>query len=84
MVLIKCPECSSDVSDQASSCPRCGHPILSTRTSGRPQTTVKVQAAKSRGVYIILGLFLGCLGVHNFYAEGQVSGFRIDLLELAA
>lgn len=26
------------------------------------------KAAKSRGIYIILGLFLGGLGVHNFYA----------------
>lgn len=23
---------------------------------------------KSRGTYIALGLFLGCLGIHNFYA----------------
>ncbi len=27
-----------------------------------------VRAAKSRGIYIILGLFFGLLGVHNFYA----------------
>lgn len=27
-----------------------------------------VKMAKSRGVYIILGLFFGCLGIHNFYA----------------
>ena len=27
-----------------------------------------VTAAKSRGVFIILGLLLGLLGVHNFYA----------------
>lgn len=27
-----------------------------------------VQTAKSRGVYVILGLFFGLLGVHNFYA----------------
>ena len=27
-----------------------------------------VRSAKSRGIYIILGLFLGCLGIHNFYA----------------
>ncbi|HXU38172.1 MAG TPA: GYF domain-containing protein [Blastocatellia bacterium] len=25
-------------------------------------------SAKSRGTFIVLGLFLGCLGVHNFYA----------------
>ena len=27
-----------------------------------------VRTAKSRGIYIILGLFFGLLGVHNFYA----------------
>lgn len=27
MALIKCPECSSDVSDKAGSCPKCGHPL---------------------------------------------------------
>ena len=27
-----------------------------------------VKASKSRGVYIILGLFFGCIGIHNFYA----------------
>ncbi|MDB6040693.1 MAG: Zinc-ribbon protein [Verrucomicrobiales bacterium] len=29
MALIKCPECSNDVSDKASSCPKCGYPIQS-------------------------------------------------------
>ncbi|MBM3877027.1 MAG: DUF4339 domain-containing protein [Verrucomicrobia bacterium] len=29
---------------------------------------VVVRPAKSRGVYIILGLFFGLIGVHNFYA----------------
>ena len=29
---------------------------------------VVVRSATSRGLYIILGLFLGCLGIHNFYA----------------
>lgn len=27
-----------------------------------------VKQAKSRGLFIILGLFFGLLGVHNFYA----------------
>ena len=27
-----------------------------------------MRSTKSRGVYIVLGLFFGCLGVHNFYA----------------
>jgi TM2 domain-containing membrane protein YozV len=27
-----------------------------------------VRTVKSRGLFIVLGLFLGCLGIHNFYA----------------
>jgi TM2 domain-containing membrane protein YozV len=33
-----------------------------------------VHASKSRGVFIILGLFFGCLGVHNFYAGYYAKG----------
>jgi TM2 domain-containing membrane protein YozV len=35
---------------------------------------VLVRASKSRGVIIILGLFLGCLGIHNFYAGYYAKG----------
>ncbi len=27
MALIKCPECNTDISDQALACPNCGHPL---------------------------------------------------------
>jgi TM2 domain-containing membrane protein YozV len=27
-----------------------------------------MRSTKSRGTYIVLGLFLGCFGIHNFYA----------------
>jgi TM2 domain-containing membrane protein YozV len=33
-----------------------------------PASGQLVRPAKSRGIFIILGLFLGCLGIHNFYA----------------
>lgn len=29
MALIRCPECGSDVSDQAAACPKCGFPVPS-------------------------------------------------------
>jgi len=32
------------------------------------QQSQLVRTSKSRGVFIVLGLFLGCLGIHNFYA----------------
>jgi hypothetical protein len=28
MALIKCPECSAEISDQASACPKCGKPLI--------------------------------------------------------
>ena len=27
MALIKCPECSKEISDKAESCPQCGYPV---------------------------------------------------------
>jgi TM2 domain-containing membrane protein YozV len=33
------------------------------------------QAPKSRAVYIVLGIFLGELGIHNFYAGRNTPGF---------
>lgn len=32
------------------------------------QTQRVIKSAKSRGVFVILGLFFGFLGIHNFYA----------------
>ena len=36
--------------------------------SGAAQAAPVIKQAKSRGIYVILGLFFGLLGVHNFYA----------------
>lgn len=36
MALIKCPECGSEISDRAASCPRCGYPINNSNNSGTP------------------------------------------------
>ena len=47
--------------------------------SSAPQV---IKTAKSRGIYIILGLFFGLLGIHNFYAGYLGRGF-IQLLLVA-
>jgi len=41
---------------------------------GQPQTVQYVAAQKSRGVYIILALLLGLIGIHNFYIGRYGSG----------
>lgn len=38
------------------------------RNSGRQAATPPIPSDCKRGIYIILGLFLGSVGVHNFYA----------------
>jgi TM2 domain-containing membrane protein YozV len=68
MALIACTECGKQISDQASACPHCGAPLGRYVASTRPEEPRLVKSAKSRGVYIILGLFFGFFGIHNFYA----------------
>jgi TM2 domain-containing membrane protein YozV len=81
MGLLNCPDCGRQVSTEAVACPGCGRPIktgvggwaetpsAAGPTEPRHQATpLVVQTVKSRGVFIVLGLFLGCLGIHNFYA----------------
>lgn len=72
MALISCPDCKTAVSDQARACPSCGYPIAGSQdatgeafVSGVRQV---VSMAKSRGIYIILGLLFGSSGFHDFYA----------------
>jgi len=43
-------------------------------------TVITVKTAKSRGVYIILGLLFGFLGFHNFYAGYYGRGLAQMLL----
>jgi TM2 domain-containing membrane protein YozV len=44
-----------------------GNPVI-VNQFGYPMQQVVFGPAKSRVTFVLLGLFLGCLGVHNFYA----------------
>lgn len=54
-----CPNCGSNMPGVAYYCTYCGTPL--------PRVYI-VQSGKSRVAYVLLGVFLGGLGVHNFYA----------------
>ena len=65
MTMILCPACSQQVSDQATSCPNCGHPLVAaptahvatyTNTSGRSNNT-SVPAIVS----LVFGLLSWCI-----------------------
>jgi TM2 domain-containing membrane protein YozV len=68
-----CPKCGKEVPDTASFCPYCG-------ASLKPAETVKAEPVNNTGAssdqaYVqrsvlaagLLGIFLGCYGIHNFY-----------------
>ncbi len=66
-----CKHCGSQIADQAVICVKCGVPSSPLGDLGKSD--------KSRVAYILLGLFLGGLGIHNFYA-GRTSPAVIQLL----
>lgn len=70
-----CSYCGEEILASAQKCKHCGEYLTSALREARrpaapaPASPQMVRTAKSRGVYIILGLFLGGLfGIHNFYA----------------
>lgn len=58
-----CTNCGQEISDRAAICVKCGVP-----TSPNSIRELAGANSKSRIAYILLGLFLGGLGIHNFYA----------------
>ena len=68
MALITCPECSSEISDRAASCPKCGAPIASTTEAPKrgdyiPYTDqeVAVMLSKKSKTSHLLHLFLSVI-----------------------
>ena len=49
MTLIRCPDCDKEVSDQARSCPNCGHPIAKQRPQ-RVRTAEDSALTRNRGL----------------------------------
>lgn len=74
MGLTRCPDCDRQVSTEAPACPGCGRPLSAGASQARPIFDRPIashglhESDKNRGTYIILGVLLGLLGIHNFYA----------------
>lgn len=66
-----CPNCGKQVSDQAVSCPGCGHPL-------KPLRPAQV-SSRSRLVAILMCFFVGVLGIHRFYVGKIGTGIGMIL-----
>lgn len=94
--LVPCAECGQKISRKALACPKCGSPTSNAvrvpehagyaqvqRPSAAQQGVTLVKTARSRGLFVVLGLFLGCLGIHNFYAGYYGRGTAQLIITLA-
>ena len=60
-----CSHCGSGIASRAVICVKCGVP---TGAGPMPTTVIAREGTKTRIAFILLGIFLGGLGIHNFYA----------------
>ena len=74
MALTTCPDCGRQVSTEAAACPGCGRPMATTTRPPFAAQTMDTLAPRNRSTYIILGVLLGGLGIHNFYAKHYARG----------
>ncbi len=61
MALIQCSECSSQVSDKAATCPKCGAPISdapAARATGTPVTTTQQTSKRFKAHQLIAAALL--------------------------
>ena len=63
-----CKQCGKEIADAAAICVHCG---VATKAAG-----------KSRVAFVLLGLFLGGLGIHNFFAGYTTKGVIQLLISL--
>lgn len=70
MALIPCPDCGTQVSDAAATCPKCSRPIAA-------PAPVIVRAAKSPGVAAVLSFFFSGLGQIYNGRIGKGLGFMV-------
>lgn len=63
-----CPHCRKLVDSDAAVCPYCDELLVDMEGSAMPES------GKQRKIYILLGLFFGAYGIHNFYAGRRSVG----------
>jgi hypothetical protein len=64
MALISCPDCDTQISDAAPTCPRCGRPMTDT-------PVLIEQTGKSYKAGIVIGIIVAVFG---FFSAGVVGG----------
>ncbi|MBQ9024099.1 MAG: TM2 domain-containing protein [Bacilli bacterium] len=62
-----CQKCGTELKKDDTFCSNCGAPVESESKTTTATTTSTSTTGKSKMAAGLLGIFLGCFGVHNFY-----------------
>lgn len=88
---MKCNYCGMELHGSETVCPNCGGPVQSQpvqqkQTQSNNMSVVKQHFSNERQcnkvVYILLAIFFGTLGIHDFYAKYYVRGIIKIVLTL--
>ena len=79
-----CPNCGNQAPEGANNCPNCGASLKGEQQTQNYQSNPdnNVGEPKSKLVAGLLGILLGCLGVHDFYLGNNRNGIIKLLLTL--
>lgn len=80
MSLISCPECASEISDKAPSCPKCGVPISAENIATESNLVTTQETSKVLKIQIGLSAaitFLGLWAIYATPARSDARGFAI-------
>ena len=62
-----CPKCGEKINEGAKFCDKCGTSLSEENSAEEKTYTYGNTGPKSKIAAGLLGIFLGCFGVHNFY-----------------
>ena len=81
---MKCEYCGNEIPAGSATCPACGAAAPAAPASQTvPQDSAAAPGgAKSRAVYVLLGILAGWLGLHDFYAGRNGRGAAKLLITL--
>jgi len=83
-----CSNCGSKIEDSEKFCARCGKKVgnvednVYTYSDNNSQSTINTSGQKSKLIAGLLGIFLGSLGIHNFYLGNTNRGLTQLLVSL--
>ena len=74
MALVQCKGCGNLISENAVSCPKCGHPMNNVASTPPNYMVNNSKSTKNKILAGILALFLGGIGIHYFYCGKPIPG----------